>query len=200
MAAKSKARTTIGFLLGMTLLLGAAYPAAVTAVCALVFPAKAGGSLIVIDGAVRGSYLLAQDFRSPGYFRPRPSATDYAYVGAGASNLGPTSAALKSEVEERRRGWEAAFGSPAPEEMLYASASGLDPDIGVEAALAQAPAVAAARSLGPGGLASLESEIRREAGREARSLGPPRVNVVRLNVLLDSDPSFGGRKEDSYGE
>jgi potassium-transporting ATPase KdpC subunit len=200
MAAKSKAWTPIGFLIGMTLLLGAAYPAALTAICRIAFPEKSGGSLLVIDGAVRGSYLLAQDFRSPGYFRPRPSATDYAYAGSGASNLGPTSAALAAKVEERRRGWEAAFGSPAPEEMLYASASGLDPDIGVEAALAQAPSVAAARALGTEGLASLESEIRREAVREGRPLGPPRVNVVRLNVLLDSDPLFGGRKEDSYGE
>jgi potassium-transporting ATPase KdpC subunit len=199
MAAKMKARTLIGFLLGMTLLLGAAYPAAVTAVCALAFPAKASGSLAVVDGAVRGSYLLAQDFRSPRYFRPRPSATDYAYVGSGASNLGPTSAALAAKVAERRRAWEAEFGSPAPEEMLYASASGLDPEIGVEAALAQAPAVAAARSLGAGGLASLESEIRGEAVRAARRLGPPRVNVLRLNVLMDSDPSIIGRKEDSNG-
>jgi potassium-transporting ATPase KdpC subunit len=191
MKAKMKALTPIGFLLGMTLLLGVAYPAAVTAVCGLAFPAKAKGSLAIVDGAVRGSYLLAQDFRSPGYFRPRPSATDYAYVGAGASNLGPTSAALKAKVAERRRAWEAEFGSTAPEEMLYASASGLDPDIGLVSALAQAPSIAAARGLDAEGLASLESIIRREASREAGLLGPPRVNVLRMNLLLDKEEDHG---------
>jgi K+-transporting ATPase ATPase C chain len=200
MRRRKRALVPIGFLLASTLLLGVAYPAAVTAVCQLLFPAKAKGSLLVMDGKVRGSYLLAQGFDSPRYFEARPSATDYAYVGAGASNLGPTSAALASKAAERRGSWTAAFGVDAPEEMIYASASGLDPDISMEAALAQAPSVAAARGLGYADLASLKIAIGLEARREAGLLGPRRVNVVRLNALLDADPAYGGREEEKYGK
>jgi K+-transporting ATPase ATPase C chain len=185
MRRQSKAFAPLRFLLGMTIVLGLAYPAAITAVCQAAFPAKANGSLIVVDGAVRGSYLLAQDFRSPRFFRPRPSATDYAYMGAGASNLGPISAALAAKAAERRDEWLADFGSPAPEEMLYASASGLDPDISLEAALAQAPSVAAARGLGAAALESLKEEIGRMSSCEAGPLGPPRVNVARLNAHME---------------
>jgi len=193
MRTRAKTFVPLRFLFAMTVLLGVAYPAAVTAICQLAFPAEANGSLLKVDGAVRGSFLLAQGFRSQRYFKPRPSATDYAYVGAGASNLGPTSAALASKVAERRAAWGAAYGSPAPEEMLYASASGLDPDISEESALAQTPSVAAARGLDYIGLASLKIAIQAEARRGAGLLGPPRGNVVRLNALLDSDPLYGGR-------
>jgi len=199
MRTRAKAIVPLRFLLAMTVLLGVAYPAVVTAVCQLAFPAKANGSLVATGGAIRGSYLLAQAFESPRYFKPRPSATDYAYVGAGASNLGPTSAALAAKAAERGEAWRVAFGTSAPEEMLYASASGLDPDIGVEAALAQAPSVAAARGIDGVRLAALEVEIRREAELEAGPLGPPRVNVVRLNELLDTDPSYRGREEEYHG-
>jgi len=174
----------------MTILLGVAYPAAMTAICQVAFPTKAKGSLLVEGGTVRGSYLLAQGFSSPRYFKPRPSATDYAYVGSGASNLGPTSAALAASAAARREAWLAAYGEPAPEEMLYASASGLDPDISLAAALAQAPSVAAARGLGADASASLEAEILRRSAREEGKLGVARVNVLRLNVLLDTDPMF----------
>jgi potassium-transporting ATPase KdpC subunit len=197
---------SITFLLGMTILTGALYPAAVTLVAQLAFPSKANGSLLLVGGAVRGSILLAQKFESPAYFRARPSASDYAYIGAGASNLGPVSADLAKAVADRRAAWAKDFGaggSPqaaAPEDLLYASASGLDPDISLEAALAQAPRVAAARAgAGPNGAglgAALTEEIRRRAAGATSLIGPPRVNVVSLNAWLDREASIGGR----YGE
>jgi potassium-transporting ATPase KdpC subunit len=187
-----KVPTSLAFLVAMTLLVGVAYPAAVAGIARLCFPTRAGGSLIVENGTVRGSTLLAQDFASPRHFKARPSATDYAYVGAGASNLGPTSAALAKAVGERRRSWEAAYGVPAPEEMLYASASGLDPDISLEAALAQVPAVSAARGLDGEARNALAEEIRREYELSATLIGPPKVNVVSLNARIDAIPALSG--------
>jgi K+-transporting ATPase ATPase C chain len=191
----TKVPKSLTFLLAMTLLVGVVYPAVVTGFAQLFFPARANGSLLVKGGVVRGSTLLAQGFESPRYFKARPSATGYAYVGAGASNLGPTSAALSQAVAERRTAWEAEFGTPAPEEMLYASASGLDPDISLEAALAQLPSVAAARGLGIEARDALAKEIRKAAKASESLAGPQRVNVVSLNAQLDdaSDLSGTGR-------
>jgi K+-transporting ATPase ATPase C chain len=175
----------------MTILVGVLYPALVTAVAQLAFPAKANGSLAVIGGKVRGSTLLAQKFESPLYFRPRPSASDYAYIGAGASNLGPISGDLAKAVVDRRAAWKKGFGKDAPEDMLYSSASGLDPDISLEAALAQVSSVAAARAgtsgrPEPAGLeAAIAAELRKRAAAATTLIGPPRVNVVSLNAWLD---------------
>jgi K+-transporting ATPase, c chain len=177
----------------MTALLGLAYPALVLGVAELAFPDRANGSLIVSGGKVRGSYLLAQDFESPRFFEARPSATGYAYIGSGASNLGPTSAALAKAAAERKAAWEARFGSAAPEEMLYASGSGLDPDISLEAAMQQLESVAMARGFGPEERSRLEGAIR-SLSRSGNGLSaPPRVNVTALNALLETDPAFAGR-------
>jgi len=184
---------SLGFLLAMTALCGLAYPALVTGVAGLAFPWRSGGSPIRIDG-VRGSYLLAQDFSSPRFFRSRPSAAGYAAVGAGASNLGPTSADLAAAVKERRAAWLRSFGPPVPEEMLYASASGVDPDISLAAALAQVRHVASARNLDPGAEERLARAVREAASARASLLDPPVVDVVALNVLLESDPAFGGKR------
>jgi potassium-transporting ATPase KdpC subunit len=185
---------SITFLLGMTILTGVLYPAALTLAAQLIFPYKANGSLLVIKGAVRGSGLLAQKFESPRFFRARPSASDYTYVGAGASNLGPVSADLAKAVADRRDAWAKDFGTAAPADMLYASASGLDPEIGLEAALAQADRVAGARSLGPAAKAALVDEIGKAAERSTTPIGPPRINVVSLNARLEIDPAFGGAR------
>jgi potassium-transporting ATPase KdpC subunit len=186
----AKVPKSITFLLGMTILTGVLYPAALTLAAQLVFPSKANGSLLVIKGAVRGSRLLAQKFESPRFFRARPSASDYTYVGAGGSNLGPVSAELAKAVAERRDAWAKDFGTSAPEDMPYASASGLDPDIGLEAALAQADRVAGARSLSSAAKAALIGEINKAAERSTTLIGPPRVNVVSLNAQLVTDPVF----------
>jgi K+-transporting ATPase ATPase C chain len=182
---------SLRFLFFMTILVGVLYPAFVTLVAQVVFPRRANGSLLAIGGEVRGSTLLAQKFESPGYFHPRPSASDYAYVGAGASNLGPISGDLAKAVAGRRAAWAGDQGGPPPEDMLYASASGLDPDISLEAALGQAHRVALARS-GAGAAAAgaaleaaLRLEIKRRAEKATSLIGPPRVNVVSLNAWLE---------------
>jgi K+-transporting ATPase ATPase C chain len=183
---------SFSFLLAMTFLVGFLYPAAVTGIAQLCFPAKAKGSLIAIKGEVRGSKLLAQDFASSSHFKARPSATDYAYIGSGASNLSPTSAALAKAAAERKAAWVASLGQPVPEEMAYASASGLDPEISLEAALAQVPSVAAARGMGGAEIEALETAIREEARRSKSLVGPQRINVVALNARLDAAPGASG--------
>jgi potassium-transporting ATPase KdpC subunit len=190
MKARLRIPNSIAFLAGMSILTGVLYPAAVYCASRLLFPVGSTGSLLMIDGAVRGSRLLAQDFESPRYFRARPSASGYAYLGSVASNQGPASAALARAVKERREAWLRDFGAAAPEEMLYASASGLDPEIGPEAAFAQAGRVADARALSPESRESLAAAIRAEAAASASLIGPPRVNVISLNALLDTDPRF----------
>ena len=164
----------------LTLLTGVAYPVVVTAVARLAFPHQASGSVISRDGKPVGSALLAQKFESPRYFWPRPSAGDYATVPSGASNLGPTSEALKKSIAERR----VKFGADAPVEMLTASGSGLDPHISPEAAIQQINRVAKVRNLNPERVGALV-----KAAIEPPQwgiFGEPRVNVLALNLQLDA--------------
>lgn len=167
-------------LLVLTVLTGVAYPLAVTAVARIAFPYQSSGSLILQRGNPVGSALLAQKFESPRYFWPRPSATDYATVPSGASNLGPTSAALRKVIAER----QAKYGADAPVDMLTTSASGLDPDISPEAAALQVPRVAAARHLPAGRVAAMVREITEPP--QYGIFGEPRVNVLALNLRLDA--------------
>lgn len=195
----AKIPKSITLLFWMTVLTGMLYPLTITGIAQLLFPRRADGSLIVIEGQVRGSALLAQKFESARFFRARPSATDYAYVGSGASNLAATNSALAKAVQGNRDSWTKAFGAPAPgsripPEMLYASASGLDPDISFEAALAQVDSVAAARGLDTTAKTELVDAIRAAALSAASIIGPPRVDVVELNAKLETDPRFEGRK------
>jgi K+-transporting ATPase ATPase C chain len=198
MKAPVRIPASIAFLFWMTVLTGVLYPAAITLAAQLAFPSEANGSLVVLGGEVRGSRLLGQEFESPRYFHPRPSATGYAYLGSGASNLAPTSAGLATAVQARSSAWRESFGTEAPEEMVRASASGLDPEISLDAALAQASAVAAARSLGPGGREALVDRLRAEARASTSLIGPPRVNVLSMNIFLDaklgSDPTGRGQQ------
>ena len=164
----------------LTLLTGVAYPVAVTVAARLVFPNQSSGSLIFRDGQAVGSALLAQKFESERYFWPRPSAGDYATVPSGASNLGPTSEALKKALAERR----AKFGADAPVEMLTASGSGLDPHISPQAATQQIFRVAAARRLDAARLSALVTECTEPP--QWGVFGEPRVNVLTLNLRLDA--------------
>jgi K+-transporting ATPase ATPase C chain len=181
---------SLTFLFWMTILTGVLYPAAVTLVAQLAFPKAANGSLLVVDGAVRGSELLAQKLESPRFFRARPSASDYAYIGAGASNLGPVSADLAKAVAGRREAWARDFGTSAPEDMLCASASGLDPDISLEAALAQVGRVSTARGLGADVRSGLVASIRKRAEEATGLLGTPRVDALSLDAMLETDPAY----------
>jgi K+-transporting ATPase ATPase C chain len=184
----------LSFLLVMTVLTGIVYPLVITGLAQVLFQKKADGSLVVIDGGTRGSSLLAQRFDTALFFKARPSASDYAWVGAGASNLALTNPELASAVAGRRAAWKATFTGPAPADMLYASASGLDPDISLDAALGQLPSVAAARGFDAGARARLETLIRETSERATSLLGPPRLNVMILNVRLATDPLFAARK------
>jgi potassium-transporting ATPase KdpC subunit len=180
-----------------TLLTGVAYPFALTGI-ALFLPWQAGGELITRDGKVVGSALIGQNFTDPRYFQPRPSATStpdpadssktvdapYNAANSSGSNLGPTSKALvdrvKAGVEEKRKaGWTGAL----PADALTTSASGLDPHISPENALAQAPSVAKARGVD-------EKKVRALVLAHVDKpwlgvLGERRVNVLLLNLALD---------------
>ena len=154
----------------MTLLLGLAYPLLITAIATLTMPFQAHGSLLK-----NGSSLIAQDTERERDFWPRPSAINYNPLPSGGSNLGPTSQKLKELIEVRKK----KFGENAPPELLYASGSGLDPHISLQAAYYQIPRVAKARSIS-------EEELKKQIdalaeGKQLGFLGPRYVNVQLLN-------------------
>jgi K+-transporting ATPase ATPase C chain len=180
---QSQIRPAIALTVLFTLLTGLAYPLAMTGLAQTLFPAAANGSLIEQEGTVIGSSLIAQPFTGPGYLNPRPSASGWNAAGTGASNLGPTSAALIAAVAERRAVWETLNGAPAPIDAATASGSGLDPDISPETALAQADRIAAARGADPTAVRALiEASVQ---GRTFGLYGEPRVNVLLTNIALD---------------
>ncbi len=187
-----KTQTTIAlkFLLIMTVLTGVIYPFFMTGVAQLTFRAKANGSLIIKDGKIIGSELIGQKFDSTIYFWSRPSAIDYNPIPSGASNLGPTSDKLKKQVSERRILFATkntiTDTTAIPSEMLFASASGLDPHISQKAALLQVDRVAKARNFNIVEKQKLVQSI--EDLTESPQffvLGEERVNVLILNLELD---------------
>lgn len=167
------------------LLLGLAYPAAITGLAQVLAPAAANGSLVSAHGRVVGSRLIGQGFTGPQWFHPRPSAAGKGYdaTASSGSNLGPASKALADRVA----GDVAALGGgaqrPVPADLVTTSASGLDPDISPAAALWQVDRVAAARHLDPARLRALVATQTRQP--LAGVLGEPRVNVLELNLALD---------------
>ena len=168
----------------MTLLTGLTYPLAMTGIAGVIAPAAATGSLITQNGEVIGSSLIGQDFKSPGYLHPRPSASAYNAASTGASNLGPTSAPLVASVKDRRAAYLAENGQDAPIDAVTASASGLDPDISPENATAQTGRIAEARGVDT---ALVQKVI--DAAIQGRFLGLyglPRVNVLATNMALDA--------------
>lgn len=170
----------------LTVLLGIMYPLAVTGLAQVVFPAKAGGSLIERDGKVIGSRLIGQPFTGQGYFHSRPSAagTGYDATASGGTNLGPTSQELMDTVRTAADSLRKENPSaPIPVDLVTSSASGLDPHITPAAAEFQIPRVARERGLNENDVRSLVSE--RTEGRQFGLLGEPRVNVLELNLALD---------------
>lgn len=173
-----------------TFLCGLVYPLLVTGVAQVAFHDKANGSLLRRDGVVIGSALLGQQFSSPEYFHPRPSAAGAGYdAGASSgSNLGPHNPALLDAVQQRVEAYRQENGLSAdvlvPVDAVTASGSGLDPQISVANARLQASRVAAARGLP---LDTVLQQIgRHTAGRDLLVLGDPGVNVLQLNLALDA--------------
>lgn len=178
-------RPAIVMTLLFALLLGLAYPLAMTGIGQAVFPAQANGSLVRdTSGKVIGSTVVGQAFTSERYFQTRPSAAGKGYDGlaSSGSNLGPASQALvdrvKPDIEKRRA--EGVAG-PLPADLVTASGSGLDPDLSPAASMAQAPRVAKVRGLPEDRVRTLvQNHV------EASLLGEPHVNVLALNRALDA--------------
>jgi len=171
-------------------ILGLVYPLVMTGIAQVIFPKQANGSLIRQGNRVIGSELIGQEFSRPEYFHPRPSAAGKGYdaTASGGSNLGPTSRKLDATVRDNTR--MALRENPAlklgevPVDMVTASASGLDPDISVANAYAQAARVAKARGISETRMRRLiRSHI---TDRQFGVLGERRVNVLAINRALDA--------------
>ncbi len=185
-------RPAILLIVVLTVIVGLAYPLAITGVAQVLFPYQANGSLVRdAQGNVVGSALIGQGFAKPEYFHPRPSAAGdkgYDATASGGSNLGPTNQKLIDTVKARANAYRQENGlaadAPVPVDAVTASASGLDPDISPANALLQVKRVAAARKLPEDQVGALvESHTQ---GRTLGILGEPRVNVLELNRALDA--------------
>jgi potassium-transporting ATPase KdpC subunit len=185
------ARIAILQLLVFTVLTGVIYPVAVTVVAQVVFSHAANGSIIERDGKKLGSSLIGQQFEDPKHFWGRPSATGpfpYNGLASSGSNLGPTNPALTAAVRDRVAKYQAADPqnkSRIPVDLVTASGSGLDPQISLAGAMYQLPRVARLRGLP-------EDELKKVVERHTSAptlgiLGQPRVNVLELNLALDSN-------------
>jgi K+-transporting ATPase ATPase C chain len=169
------------------LLLGLAYPLALTGIGQVLFPSQANGSLVKVNGKVVGSTVVGQAFTSERYFQTRPSAAGKGYDGlaSSGSNLGPASQALSDRVKAQVAVMQAAApGKAIPADLVTTSASGLDPDISPQAAFYQVERVARARGLEPEALrrlvaGSIETPL-------LGFIGEPHVNVFELNRRIDA--------------
>jgi potassium-transporting ATPase KdpC subunit len=183
-------RTGLLMLLVFTVITGFAYPLAVTGLAQLIFPYQANGSLIEHNGKLVGSVLIGQPFEDPKYFWGRPSATNpfpYDPQPSTGSNLGPTNTALQAQVKARITALHAADPSQTgaiPVDLVTASGSGLDPDISPAAANYQIERVAHARHLNEKVVRALIQKY--TSNQQLGFLGEPRVNVLELNLALDS--------------
>lgn len=192
-------RPALVLLVLFTVLTGLAYPLGMTGIAKVLFPQKAEGSLITRDGKVIGSALIGQNFAGEAYFHGRPSATlgpdpadpsksvaaPYNASNSMASNLGPSNPALIDRVKAERDALAATNpGAAVPMDLVTTSGSGLDPDISPEAALFQVPRVAKARGMDETMLKALVAA--HVDGRLFGIIGEPRVNVLALNLDLDS--------------
>ncbi len=178
--------TALRFTLITTVLFGLGYPLAITLIAHLLFPRQAEGSLVLQNGQIVGSELLAQSFTADKYFHPRPSAAGNGYdaTASGGSNLAQSNAKLVQRIQgDIDKLSKESGGRPVPIDLVTTSGSGLDPDITPDAAYFQTSRVARARGLS-------EEQVRALIGRHIIDrqfglLGEPRVNVLLLNLDLD---------------
>jgi potassium-transporting ATPase KdpC subunit len=190
---KTQLIIALKFLLVMTVLTGVIYPFLMTGISQVSFPSKANGSLIIKDGRVIGSELIGQKFDSAIYFWSRPSAVGYNPIPSGASNYGPTSDTLKKLVNIRRDSFAKANSISdkylVPKEMIFASGSGLDPQISPDAAMMQLNRIVKARNFNENQKEILISDIKElSLNPQFLFLGESRINVLNLNIMLDNIP------------
>ena len=180
----------IKIFLVLTILTGVIYPLLVTGIAQVIFPHQANGSLILKDNRIIGSELIGQQSDSIIYFTSRPSAIGNNPLPSGGSNYGLTSKKLKDQFTERKNKFikfnQLEQNAEVPSEMLFASASGLDPHISPEAAQLQINRIATARHFSTVQKEKLKTLVEKtiEAPQLA-CLGESRVNVLLLNIALD---------------
>ena len=179
--------TSIMMTIVTTILLGLIYPLLMTGLTQLVFPRQANGSLITANGKIVGSHLIGQTFSSPGYFRSRPSAAGNGYDAGNSSgsNLGPTNKMLVDRMAgDIQKAQAENPNTPVPMDLVTTSASGLDPHISPEAAAFQVPRIARERGISEADVSALVAN--HTEARQFGFLGVPRVNVLELNLDLDT--------------
>lgn len=187
----SQLRPALVLTVVFTALTGLAYPGLVTALAQVLFPAQANGSLIVENQRTIGSRLVGQSFTGSAYLHPRPSAAGSGYDAnaSGGSNKGPTDSTLAAQIADRvdNAVAQGATRGQVPADLVTASASGLDPDLSPASAQLQVRRIAAARGVPVDTVMSLITA--RITPRQFGVLGEPRVNVLAVNLALDS--AFG---------
>ena len=181
---------SIRILFVFTLVTGVLYPAIVTVVAQTTLSDKANGSLVRKEDKVIGSSLIGQNFKSQKYFFGRPSAADYATIPSGASNLGFTSKDLAKAVSDRKNALSKLYPESKeefPADLLFASGSGLDPHISVEAAKLQLDRIAKARNYNEAEKISLSDLVEKNIEPlQFGIFGEERINVLLLNMALDN--------------
>ena len=183
-------KAAVMFFIMLSLLTGVFYPVAVTVLARAIFPRQAAGSMIQNhDGSPIGSLLIGQPFTGPKYFWPRPSATaDFPYnaLASGGSNLGPTNKDLIDRITERAKLLrESGVKGLLPGDIVSASGSGLDPHISVAGAAVQVPRIARERRMPEEKINMIVSNHIED--RQFGFFGVQRVNVLKLNLALDSE-------------
>jgi K+-transporting ATPase ATPase C chain len=179
-------RITVLCLFLYTLFCGVIYPLTVTGIGYLFFRDKAGGSIIIKEGRVIGSELIGQLFIGPGFFHGRPSSVYYDSSSSGGSNLGQTNDKFISGIIKiagiNRNEYGMKNNEIIPSDLLFSSASGLDPHISVEAALLQCESIASARNINTDRIVAL---VGKYSERQLSYYGTRHVNVLKLNIELD---------------
>ena len=180
-------RPAVGLAVASVLMMGLGYAIASTSLAGAAFPAQANGSLLLRDGQVVGSSLVAQPFAADGYFQTRPSAAGYDPMAAAGSNMARSNPALQQRVAEATAAVAAREGvaeSAVPSDLVTQSGGGMDPELSPRAVALQVPRVARARGLPPTQVQALVSAHTQEPRWGV--FGQPRVNVMTLNLALDA--------------